>query len=973
MRAALIVACDEYEDAKLGRLRAPTHDAEALARVLGDPEIGDYQVRTLLNRGAYEINQEIEGFFSDRRKDDLLVLYFSCHGIKDDNGRLHFAARDTKMRRLAATGISSVFVNEQIDLSRSKRKILLLDCCYSGAFARGLAARADPSAHVKESFGGHGLAVITASDAMEYAWEGDELTLDASRNSVFTTCLVRGLETGEADGDGDGQISVGDLYDYLFEHVREAMPGQTPTKSEQGVRGEMIIARSVRPPQPTLLPREIQMVMTWPVAEMRLGAVAALGAILGGDNPGQALAARQALEEMRADESFRVRQAVESELDDPVITPRVVEEASGPLAGEAAPARHDAYLEIAVRWEAIEGAAYLAMFFEAPSAGLADSLPAVGPLAFALGEPATATEDERAYGELLTRTFLDHGEAKPFYALARAKAESAGLDLHVRLSITGPAAFQSIRWETLRDPHSRRPIATEPTMFLSRYVDDQRAEPARLTTRRHPRALIVAASPGGIDVDGELRRARAALTGFAVDELLPGAASPSAVVNALRPGVDVLFLICPSEKPDRPADVIDARFLADLIAESAQPPTLVVLLPGVTLSAGRLLSTTGVAGVVALQAAVPAQTMSTFLGTFFSSFARHGVIDRSMTDARQAISGHAQWWAPVLFSRLRSGRAYFAPSFALQSNAVWNSVKVMTMSGRLTPLIGADLSAPIVGSLAEIAARWTRNRRIPLTRAGRGNLPEAAQYVRVARSRAAAVREFLTQLGLGLTERGWSPPGDPNPNGAISEAGRHMRAADPDEPHSVLAGMRAAVYVTTSWTSLLEDALRDAGRTPVTGVFSWNSAAAGPPEQARPTVDAPLVFHLHGHLDDPESVVLTEDDYLEWLSAWASRRKSMPTAVLKALAANSLMILGFDLGGRWFRQVFRAITELGGSSLLRQNAHFAVQESPSMETIEPEAAQEYLGYQYGEDNVSLYWGDPRTFCRELRRRLEQRP
>lgn len=81
------------------------------------------------------ISEEIEDFFADRRHDDLLLLYFSCHGIKDDAGRLYFAGSNTKAQRLAATGISSVFVNEQIARSRSRRKVLLLDCCFSGAFA----------------------------------------------------------------------------------------------------------------------------------------------------------------------------------------------------------------------------------------------------------------------------------------------------------------------------------------------------------------------------------------------------------------------------------------------------------------------------------------------------------------------------------------------------------------------------------------------------------------------------------------------------------------------------------------------------------------------------------------------------------------------------------------------------------------------------------------------------------------------
>src|SRR5690349_1958364 len=130
---ALIVGADTYADTALGQLRSPTHDGRELSEVLSDPRIGGFSTRQLFNRPAYEVAEEIEGFFADRRPDDLLVLHLSCHGVKDESGRLYFAMSSTKLDRLAATGLSAAFVNEQIDRSRSQKIVLLLDCCYSGA------------------------------------------------------------------------------------------------------------------------------------------------------------------------------------------------------------------------------------------------------------------------------------------------------------------------------------------------------------------------------------------------------------------------------------------------------------------------------------------------------------------------------------------------------------------------------------------------------------------------------------------------------------------------------------------------------------------------------------------------------------------------------------------------------------------------------------------------------------------------
>lgn len=103
--------------------------------------------------------------------------------------------------------------------SRSQRVLLFLDCCFSGAFAHGFLARGDKRIDLKERFEGRGRIVLTASNAMEYAWEGNDLS-GSGTPSVFSGALVHGLETGDADLDGDGLISVDELYDYVHDRVR---------------------------------------------------------------------------------------------------------------------------------------------------------------------------------------------------------------------------------------------------------------------------------------------------------------------------------------------------------------------------------------------------------------------------------------------------------------------------------------------------------------------------------------------------------------------------------------------------------------------------------------------------------------------------------------------------------------------------------------------------------------------------------
>ncbi len=108
-------------------------------------------------------------------------------------------------------------------------------------------------------FGGRGRAVITASSSTEYAFEGDRLVAEhGPRSSVFTAALVEGLTTGEADLDEDGWISLSELYEYIFDRVRERNPHQTPSRDIE-MQGELYLARSKRRRiRPLPIPSDLQ-------------------------------------------------------------------------------------------------------------------------------------------------------------------------------------------------------------------------------------------------------------------------------------------------------------------------------------------------------------------------------------------------------------------------------------------------------------------------------------------------------------------------------------------------------------------------------------------------------------------------------------------------------------------------------------------------------------------------------------------
>lgn len=233
-------------------MRAPTGDVRALGEVLADSSVGEFDVRTLINRPTGEVAQEIEGFFEHARLSDLLLLYISGHGLLSPTRRLFFATTSTNLKYLRATAIDEGLVRDVMQHSRARSILLMLDCCHSGAFAEGLAPKTAPVVDVEGRFEGQGRVTLTASKAMEYAFEEAKAAATVSDlgasapGSLFTRFLVEGLKTGAADLDEDGRVSIDELYDYVYRRVRECSPHQTPGKSGSGY-DDIVIAKKPTP------------------------------------------------------------------------------------------------------------------------------------------------------------------------------------------------------------------------------------------------------------------------------------------------------------------------------------------------------------------------------------------------------------------------------------------------------------------------------------------------------------------------------------------------------------------------------------------------------------------------------------------------------------------------------------------------------------------------------------------------------
>ncbi|MFJ2829304.1 PQQ-binding-like beta-propeller repeat protein [Streptomyces sp. NPDC087263] len=330
-RLALLIATYDYQDTGLRRLTAPAHDAEAFAAVLKDPDIAGFEVTTLINEPHHRVGEAIGDLYRDRRRDDLTLLYFTGHGLKDEDGRLYLATANTRRDSLLFTSLPAEQVDQAMSGSMSRQKVLILDCCYSGAFPAGRIAKADTDVHALERFQGRGRIVLTASDAAQYSFEGNQPHGEAAQ-SVFTRHLVAGLRDGSADLDGDGNITLDELYSYVHDRVVDEMPQQRP-KKQDNVEGRIVIARNIN----WTLPSYLSNALGSPIATDRLAALDGLAHLhrIGNDNVRSHV--REEIRRLADDDSRLVSAAaaarLRSLLPQPPETPR--EPPAGPVPDAA--------------------------------------------------------------------------------------------------------------------------------------------------------------------------------------------------------------------------------------------------------------------------------------------------------------------------------------------------------------------------------------------------------------------------------------------------------------------------------------------------------------------------------------------------------------------------------------------------------------------------------------------------------------
>jgi formylglycine-generating enzyme required for sulfatase activity len=221
-KIALLIGVSEY-GAGIPPLLSALNDVEAMERVLQNPNLGNFaQVERLLNPDTVAMRTAIQKLFKSASKEDLLLFFFSGHGITNDDNHLYLATHNTDKDNFEATAVDANFIQTQSKSCYSKRQVLILDACYSGAFASGWHTKSI-GVDIKKHLGAEGRVVLTSSGATQTSFTQEGATL-----SLYTQYLVEGIETGAADTDNDGNIQVQELHAYAKSKVQAVKPNMTP-------------------------------------------------------------------------------------------------------------------------------------------------------------------------------------------------------------------------------------------------------------------------------------------------------------------------------------------------------------------------------------------------------------------------------------------------------------------------------------------------------------------------------------------------------------------------------------------------------------------------------------------------------------------------------------------------------------------------------------------------------------------------
>jgi hypothetical protein len=601
-----------------------------------------------------------------------------------------------------------------------------------------------------------------------------------------------------------------------------------------------------------------------------------------------------------------------------------------------------------------------------------------------------------------------------------AEARGRTTQRRVRLRIdVGAAELHALPWELLQEDQVM--ISADACTPFSRYLPV--ALPWGGAVEERPiRVLVVISNPGDLEARYDLAQLDVALERSVLEEafgeldasdiqldFLEAPVTLERLEETLRQGHHVLHYLGHgvfSREREQAALYLqdgegNTRIVTDdaligMLSRQRVRPRLVFLAAcqsatrstaDAFLGLGPKLVAAGVPAVVAMQDFIAVRTARKLSSVFYRRLAEHGVVDRAVNEARSTLvtAGRPDAAVPVLFMRLKSGELWGSEADVRgevlgtrNPRIFWTGLVRMIQEGRCTPIIGPRVHGRWLPTPQEIARHWSDVHTYPF--ADKDDLARVAQYMATNQGEDFPRCEFLDMLKAELIQRlpeGLRPETGLETLTALIQAvgWSNLVADDPNEVHRTLAGLSLPLYVTTNCDSFMVEALAAQGRQPVREISRWSEHLDWLPSQLgeeadyEPSPEAPLVYHLFGSDEEMDSLVLTEDHYLNFLVRISAERDRIPNVIRGALSSSMLMFVGYSLYDWEFRAVMHGL--VASMDQRRRFKHVAVQLSfEDAGEADTTAVQTFLQQYFQDADINVFWGTTVQFIAELREHWE---
>ncbi|GAA2993539.1 caspase family protein [Streptomyces fulvorobeus] len=271
----VLIGAGTFRDRALPPIAAVDNNLRDLKNAFTHPEHGLVAGQptghcTVLGLDGEPVDQAAVGNALQRagsEADDLLLVYYSGHGLLDDDGMLYLTLKHTDPERLRYTALPLDVIKRDLATAPARARVLILDCCFSG---RAIAAMATAPSLVLGQLPAGGTYTLTSTTATapSHAPPGD-------RHSAFTAVLLNALAATEP-------LNMDQIYHYAESELRHlGLP--SPQRRGTGAASWLALARGPlpHPPLPTPAPwRRLRPALLWPLAAAVIAAALAVPAFL---------------------------------------------------------------------------------------------------------------------------------------------------------------------------------------------------------------------------------------------------------------------------------------------------------------------------------------------------------------------------------------------------------------------------------------------------------------------------------------------------------------------------------------------------------------------------------------------------------------------------------------------------------------------------------------------------------------------